>query len=65
MPGSTGSKAGKHVGPRLLDNTSVPLPREVMADTAADTYLIHGLFRLLGYQFSPRLADLPDRRYGA
>ena len=47
----------------LLDNTSVLQPREVMADTAADSYLIHGLFRLLGYQFSPRLADLPDRRY--
>lgn len=42
----------------LLDNTSVLQPREVMADTAADSYLIHGLFRLLGYQFSPRLADL-------
>ncbi len=47
----------------LLDNTSLLQPREVMADTAADSYLIHGLFRLLGYQFSPRLADLPDRRY--
>ncbi len=34
-----------------------------MADTAADSHLIHGLFRLLGYQFSPRLADLPERRY--
>jgi len=36
----------------LLDNTSVLQPREVMADTAADSYLIHGLFRLLGFQFS-------------
>jgi TnpA family transposase len=25
----------------------------VAADTAADSDLIHGLFRLLGYQFSP------------
>ena len=47
----------------LLENTSVLQPREVMADTAADSHLIHGLFRLLGYQFSPRLADLPERRY--
>ncbi|HEX2274929.1 MAG TPA: Tn3 family transposase, partial [Acidimicrobiales bacterium] len=47
----------------LLDNTSVLQPTEVIADTAADSYLVHGLFRLLGYQFSPRLADLPDRRY--
>jgi Tn3 transposase DDE domain-containing protein len=31
----------------------------VAADTAADSDLIHGLFRLLGYQFSPRRADLP------
>jgi hypothetical protein len=36
----------------------------VAADTAADSDLIHGLFRLLGYQFSPAgptcsgLADL-------
>ena len=43
----------------LLDNTSVLQPREVMAETAADSYLIHGLFR----PFSPRLADLPERRY--
>jgi len=47
----------------LLDNTSVLQPRELVADTAADSYLVHGLFRLLGYQFTPRLADLPDRRY--
>ena len=46
----------------LLDNTSVLQPKEVIADTAADSYLVHGLFRLLGYQFSPRLADLPERR---
>ncbi len=47
----------------LLENTSVLQPKEVVADTAADSYLVHGLFRLLGYQFSPRLADLPERRY--
>ncbi|MDQ3978402.1 MAG: transposase [Actinomycetota bacterium] len=46
----------------LLDNTSVLQPKEVVADTAADSYLVHCLFRLLGYQFSPRLADLPERR---
>jgi len=46
----------------LLNNTSPLHPRAVAADTAADSDLIHGLFRLLGYQFSPRLADLPDRR---
>ncbi len=33
-----------------------------MADTAADSYVVQGFFRLLGYQFSPRLADLPERR---
>jgi len=47
----------------LLDDTSVVQPREVMDDTAADSHLIHGLFRLFGQQFSPRLADLPERRY--
>lgn len=33
-----------------------------MTDTAAYSDVVFGLFRLLGYQFSPRLADLGDAR---
>lgn len=32
-------------------------PTEIMTDTAGSSDLIFGLFWLLGYQFSPRLAD--------
>ena len=34
-----------------------------MTDTAAYSDLIFGLFRLLGFQFSPRLADLGRTRF--
>ena len=39
------------------------LPREVMSDTAGYSDVIFGLFWLLGYQFSPRLADLGESRF--
>ncbi len=35
---------------------------EVMTDTAAYSDAVFGLFWLLGYQFSPRLADLGDAK---
>ena len=47
----------------LLNNQSSLDPREVMTDSGAASDLVFGLFKLLGYTFSPRLADLPDRRY--
>ena len=34
-----------------------------MADTAGYSDIVFGLFLLLGYQFSPRLADLGDKRF--
>ncbi len=34
-----------------------------MADTAGYSDVVFGLFRLLGYQFSPRLADAGDARF--
>jgi TnpA family transposase len=41
----------------LLDpQTSVRL-REIMTDTAGYTDIMFALYRLLGYQYSPRLAD--------
>jgi TnpA family transposase len=41
----------------LLDPQTSVRPREIMTDTAGYTDVIFGLFRLLGYQYSPRLAD--------
>jgi TnpA family transposase len=38
-------------------------PEVVVTDTASYSDMIFGLFRLLGYQFSPRLADLSDTRF--
>src|SRR4051794_38972690 len=38
-------------------------PAEVMTDTAAYADTVFGLFWLLGYQFSPRLADIGDARF--
>lgn len=52
----------------LLDPQTSVRPREIVTDTAGYTDVIFGLFRLLGYQYSPRrrrrrdvLADQPDR----
>lgn len=42
----------------LLEQQTSLQPSELMADTAAVSNLIFGLFWLLGYQFSPRLADI-------
>jgi TnpA family transposase len=47
----------------LLDPQTSVRPREVMTDTAGYTDVVFGLFRLLGYQFSPRLADAGGARF--
>ena len=47
----------------LLDPQTSVRPREIMTDTAGYTDVIFGLFRLLGYQFSPRLADAGGARF--
>lgn len=41
----------------LLEQQTGLTPREIMTDTAGSSDMIFGLFWLLGYQFSPRLAD--------
>jgi TnpA family transposase len=46
----------------LLEHQTSLQPTEVVTDTAAYSDVVFGLFRLLGYQFSPRLADLGDAR---
>src|SRR3546814_4436974 len=42
----------------LLEQETEPDPLEIMTDTAAYSDAIFGLFWLLGYRFSPRLADI-------
>jgi TnpA family transposase len=41
----------------LLEQQTSLNPTEIMTDTAGTSDLVFGLFWLLGYQFSPRLAD--------
>lgn len=41
----------------LLEQQTSLKPTEIMTDTAGASYMVFGLFWLLGYQFSPRLAD--------
>ena len=47
----------------LLEQQTSLHPAEVMTDTAGASDLIFGLFWLLGYQFSPRLADIGEARF--
>jgi TnpA family transposase len=58
----------------LLEQQTDLRPTEIMTDTGAYSDTVFGLFWLLGYQFSPRLADLggarlwridSEARYGA
>ena len=42
----------------LLEQQTELQPTQIMTDTGAYTDVIFGLFRLLGYRFSPRLADI-------
>ena len=46
----------------LLEQETELEPMEFMTNTAAYSDAVFGLFWLLGYQFSPRLADLGDAR---
>ncbi len=47
----------------LLEQQTALRPLEVMTDTAGYSDVVFGLFWLLGYQFSPRLADIGDARF--
>ncbi len=47
----------------LLEQETKLEPAEIMTDTGAYTDCIFGLFWLLGYQFSPRLADVGGARF--
>jgi len=47
----------------LLEQETGLNPVEIMSDTAGTSDVIFGLFWLLGYQFSPRLADVGEARF--
>ena len=47
----------------LLEQQTSLHPTEIMTDTAGASDMVFGLFWLLGYQFSPRLADAGEARF--
>jgi TnpA family transposase len=47
----------------LLEQQTSLRPLEIMSDTAGASDVVFGLFWLLGYQFSPRLADVGEARF--
>jgi TnpA family transposase len=47
----------------LLEQRTSLQPKEIMTDTAGYSDVVFGLFWLLGYQFSPRLADIGKARF--
>jgi TnpA family transposase len=47
----------------LLEQQTSLRPVELMADTAGSSDVVFGLFWLLGYQFSPRLADIGEATF--
>ncbi len=47
----------------LLEHETSLNITEIMADTAGASEVVFGLFWLLGYQFSPRLADIGHARF--
>lgn len=47
----------------LLEQQTVLQPTQLMADSAGYSDVVFGLFWLLGYQFSPRLADIGSARF--
>ena len=47
----------------VLEQQTALQPTEIMTDTGAYTDTIFGIFHLLGYQFSPRLADIGGTRF--
>lgn len=51
-----------HILDGLLEQQTSLEPVEIITDTAAYSDPVFGLFWLLGYQFSPALADLSDMR---
>jgi TnpA family transposase len=47
----------------VLEQQTELRPTQIMTDTGAYSDVVFGLFRLLGYRFCPRLADMGDARF--
>ena len=47
----------------VLEQQTELQPTKIMTDTGAYSDVVFGLFRLLGYRFSPRLADVGGTRF--
>ncbi|RNH92877.1 hypothetical protein EEZ25_33550 [Micromonospora aurantiaca] len=47
----------------LLNLDAGPKPEMVATDTASSSDIVFGLFRLLGYRFSPRIVDVGGTRF--
>ena len=47
----------------VLEQQTELKPTQIMTDTGAYSDVVFGLFRLLGYRFSPRLADIGGSRF--
>lgn len=47
----------------MLEQNTELQPKRITSDTHGYSDIVFGLYHLLGYQFSPRLADLPDQRF--
>jgi TnpA family transposase len=47
----------------VLEQQTELQPTKIMTDTGAYSDVVFGLFRLLGYRFSPRLADIGGTRF--
>lgn len=47
----------------VLEQQTELQPTQIMTDTGAYSDVVFGLFRLLGYRFSPRLADVGGTRF--
>lgn len=52
-----------HILDVLLNLDAGPKPDLVATDEASYSDIVFGVFRMLGYRFSPRIADLGDTRY--
>ena len=49
----------------MLEHQTELKPTQIMTETSAYSDVVFGLFSLLGYPFSPRLADIGGSRFGA
>jgi TnpA family transposase len=52
-----------HILDTMLNLDAGPKPEMIATDTASYSDIVFGLFRLLGYRFSPRIAGLSDQRF--